>query len=268
MGFDVFSGNVWNARRKISAKRIATAGLRRQKVKILQKAVKGRVRKILTAGIAPQALHNAQVLGATDTEITKVRRMMGDMMNVKPRDSTTAALLTTPGRVDPLYKCTIPVVKNWLQILWGLEIPLPKINKIYAKYRSLPSGVGGWRRGKWPWAALELTLGRVGWKITSPTIWVDHQDRIWNVLDSAPRDVLTSVQDAVTQHLLKRIQVHGGYRQKRIWWEPLRVILHNTEAALWGKKEGKVKKQKMKVNHNWEKLRGEIYGMERSAARK
>ena len=251
-GFDVYSGNVWHATRKVSAKRIASAGARTRKVNILQRAVKGRVRKLLTAGIAPQALHNAQVVGATDTEVEKIRRIKGEMLNIPKRDSTTAALLTMPGQVDPLYRATIPLVKNWLQILWGLEIPLSRINKIFAKYRSLPKGIGGWRRGKLPWAALELTLNRVRWEVRSPTLWMDHHGRIWNLLDTAPRDVIECVQDAITQHLLNRVQTHGGYSQKHLWWEPVRVLLHTTEAALWGEKRRKNKKSKNERKPNLE----------------
>ena len=109
---------------------------------ILQRVVKGRVRKLFTAGIAPQALHNAQVVGATDTELTQTRRVMGEMFNVKTRDSTTAALLTTPGQVDPLYRATIPLVKTWLQNMWGLELPLSRLNTRFARYRGLPKGLG------------------------------------------------------------------------------------------------------------------------------
>ena len=177
------------------------------------------------------------------------------MLNIPKRDSTTAALLTMPGQVDPLYRATIPLVKNWLQILWGLEIPLSRINKIFAKYRSLPKGIGGWRRGKLPWAALELTLNRVRWEVRSPTLWMDHHGRIWNLLDTAPRDVIECVQDAITQHLLNRVQTHGGFSQKHLWWEPIRVLLHTTEASLWGENGGKTKSQKMKGNQIWKPWR-------------
>ena len=68
--------------------------------------------------------------------------------------------------------------------------------------------------GKLPWAALELTLNRIRWEIRSPTLWVDHYGRVWNIMDTAPRDVLVCVQDAITQHLLNRVQAHGGFFTK------------------------------------------------------
>ena len=45
--------------------------------------VRGRIRTILTAGILPQALHNAQVVGATDTELDKMVVLLGQMLGVK-----------------------------------------------------------------------------------------------------------------------------------------------------------------------------------------
>ena len=49
--------------------------------------------------------------GVTDTELDRGRRMVGEMVNVKKRHSTTASLFTMPGYVDPIFKGTIPLVK-------------------------------------------------------------------------------------------------------------------------------------------------------------
>ena len=73
--------------------------------------------------------HNAQVVGVTDTELEQGRRMVGSMANVRKTNSTTAALFTMPGYVDPIFKATIPLVKQWLQIWWGSELPSVHIFK-------------------------------------------------------------------------------------------------------------------------------------------
>ena len=83
VGFDIFSGPVTRAARKTPAKRSQTSKARLTKVKRLGKVVRGRIRKILTAGILPQALHNAQVVGATDTELDKMVVLLGQMLGVK-----------------------------------------------------------------------------------------------------------------------------------------------------------------------------------------
>ena len=74
--------------------------------------VRGRIRQILTAGVLPQVLHNAQVVGATETELEKTTVLMGQMLGVKKRNSTHAALLSMPGWSHPIYKVTIPLVKT------------------------------------------------------------------------------------------------------------------------------------------------------------
>ena len=73
--------------------------------------MKGRIRKILAAGILPQCLHNAQVVGATETELEKTVAMLGQMLGVKQRMSTHAALLCMPGWTHPIFRVTIPLVK-------------------------------------------------------------------------------------------------------------------------------------------------------------
>ena len=112
-------------------------------MKILQKAVRGRIRKVIGGGVIPQAFHNAQVVGVTDTELDRGRRMVGEMVNVKKRHSTTASLFTMPGYVDPIFKGTIPLVKNWLQILWGSELPIKQVYQVWRHYQSQPKGIGG-----------------------------------------------------------------------------------------------------------------------------
>ena len=93
VGFDIFSGSVSRAPRKTPANRLAKSSARKEKVKGLAKVVKGRIRKILSAGIRPQCLHNAQVVGATETELEKTVTMPGQMLGVKQRMSTHTALL-------------------------------------------------------------------------------------------------------------------------------------------------------------------------------
>ena len=148
---------------------------------------------------------------------------MGDMSGVKKQDPTTVALLCMPSHVDPIFRTTIPVVKQWLQILWGHELPMSKINTIWASYKGLKSGIGGWRRGKWPWAALELTLNRIQWTVQSPTIWEDRMGCLWNVHVCAPRDVLLAIHRDIQQYILGRVQTHGGFKATTTWWGPSRV---------------------------------------------
>ena len=64
------------------------------------------------------------------------------MVNVKKRHSTTASLFTMPGYVDPIFKGTTPLVKNWLQILWGAELPIIQVYQVWRYYKHQPKGVG------------------------------------------------------------------------------------------------------------------------------
>ena len=175
--------------------------------------VRGRIRKILTAGVLPQVLHNAQVVGSTETELENTTVLMGQMLGVKKRNSTHAALLSMPGWSHPIYKVTIPLVKNWLQLIWKHEVQYSDLNRIMDYYHSL-GGLNNWRRGKLPWAALTLTLKRVGWGILTPILWVDHQGRQREVHLEAPRDVLGSVREACTQWILQKIVKHAGFEEK------------------------------------------------------
>ena len=74
-------------------------------------------------------------MGVTDTELEQGRRMVGSMANVRKANSTSAALFTMPGYVDPIFKATIPLAKQWLQILWGSELPLVHIFQVWRYYR-------------------------------------------------------------------------------------------------------------------------------------
>ena len=75
-------------------------------------------------------------------------------------------------------------------------------------------GLQNWRRGKLPWAALTLSLKRIGWVILTPIIWVDHQGRQREVHLEAPRDVLGPVRDARIQWILQKIVRHAGFGGK------------------------------------------------------
>ena len=105
---------------------------------------------------------------------------------------------------------------------------------IMEHYVSL-GGLKNWRRGKLPWAALTLTLKRIGWEILTPILWVDHQGRQREVHLEAPRDVLGPVRDACTQWILQTIVRHAGFEEKEVWWEPLRLVIETSEEKLWGK---------------------------------
>ena len=100
-------------------------------------------------------------------------------------------------------------------------------------YYAARGGVKHWRRGKLPWAALTLTLQRIGWRINTPTIWVDHQHRNREVNVEAPRDVLGSIKEACIQWVLQKVVGHAGYVEREIWWEPLRVVIETSEEKSW-----------------------------------
>ena len=88
------------------------------------------------------------------------------------------------------------------------------LNRIMEHYHSL-GGLKHWRRGNMSWAALTLTLKRVGWENLTPILWVDHQGRQREVHLEAPRDVLDSVREACTQWILQKIVKHAGFDGKR-----------------------------------------------------
>ena len=77
VGFDIFSGPVARAPRVKSKKRLGTGRARVHKVRTLGKVLRGRIRKLLATGVAPQFLHNAQVSGANETELKEARSLMG-----------------------------------------------------------------------------------------------------------------------------------------------------------------------------------------------
>ena len=142
--------------------------------------------------------------------------------------STHSALLCMPGWTHPIFKVTIPLVKNWLQIIWTHTVKFSDLNVMMDHYKS-KGGVTHWRRGKLPWAALTLTLQRIGWRIESPTIWVDHHLRSREVNVEAPRDVLATVKEACIQWVLKKVVGHSGHVEKEVWWEPLRMVIETSE---------------------------------------
>ena len=164
------------------------------------------------------------MVGATETELEKTVTMLGQMLGVKKRMSTHAALLCMPGWTHPIFKVTSPRVKNWLHMIWSHTVQYSDLNKMMDYYASL-GGVKHWRRGKLPWAALTLPLQRIGWNIKTPTSWVDHQGRSREVNVETPRDVLGSIKDACIQWVLQNIVGHVGYVEKELWWEPLRVVI-------------------------------------------
>ena len=61
---------------------------------------------------------------------------------------------------------------------------------------------------------------------------------------SAPRDVLLAIHRDTQQYLLGRVLTHGGFNPTTTWWEPIRVLIHTSEASLWGLKTPKRKKSK------------------------
>ena len=77
-------------------------------------------------------------------------------------------------------------------------------------------GYGGWRRGKFPFAALCLTLSRVGWRLQSPYEWVDHLGSVHLVNVEALRDVLRVVHDACVQWQLHRVQRTAGFEPQHV----------------------------------------------------
>ena len=154
VGFDIYSGSGVIQHRATVSKGLMSGKERNHNVKILGTAVRGRLRKLLTAGLAPQVLHHAQVVGSTDTELEQTRRLMGQMLGILQRQSTTAGLLSMPSWVDPISRVTIPLVKNWLHLIWAHQISYSTLNNLFRHQQGLLNHGGGGGRGKFPFAAL------------------------------------------------------------------------------------------------------------------
>ena len=165
------------------------------------------------------------------------------MLGVKARKSTTAALMTMPSWVDPIYRVTIPLAKMWLSLLWKGRVSFKDLRTIWAAYEER-YGVPGWRYGKLPVAALALTLKRVGWKLLSPFQWQDHQGQMHEVLQEPPRNLIKLLVDACVQWQCRKVLEFAGFPQQEVWWAPLRKVIETSEQKFWGKeKEDDAKKE-------------------------
>ena len=72
----------------------------------------------------------------------------------------------------------------------------------------------------------------------NPLVWVDHQDVVWYVQQSAPRSLLNKLFEAVQQWQLQRVQKHAEVEVGEVWLQPLSILLESKEDKVWGEALG------------------------------
>ncbi|CAK0909165.1 unnamed protein product, partial [Prorocentrum cordatum] len=182
-------------RRATQAKRASQARQRKKRAKQFLRAARWRRRSasLYRTSIRANQQHDQAATGMTPHDIIRARAEAADMAGI------TAGHRCTATAKEPLTANVTRQLREWVR-MWRRNDDLRgHLREAWHRVQIHLNSVT--KRGRWmaatgPMAALQLSLGILGWKGQEAEQWTDHRGHTWQISDAVDAN-LTEVEDAI-----------------------------------------------------------------------
>jgi len=233
LGVDYHPGRRGQRLRKVAAKRLREAGVRKDYIR--QRRLPGKaVNRIVRTALIPAAVHGAKVLGVTDAELSKLTSLSHAAFGRATGKSAYARLSLSGGM--PGARQAIEPIVAWSTAVFDQTVPEPVLQEAW---RNAAARVGlsssPFDQVSGPASATAAAARRLGWQMVGATALREPTGHLLDLRKEAPETIKKAALEAFDDWSAKRsslaVQIGGPP-----FLEPLRAYCDrkSTSAAVKG----------------------------------
>jgi hypothetical protein len=147
-------------------------------------------KRIFVSGFLPAACYGSEILGFSNQELLKMRRLASHALQPRGQGRSLTAVLAVHG--DPVAKAMLAPIVRWAREVWqvscgkkGAGFSLPRLRRCWEIVQRKEATLS-WSSIRGPVGACLLTIKRLGWKANSAFTITNDQGSQFSLTKISP----------------------------------------------------------------------------------
>ncbi len=170
-------------------------------------------RRVITAGVVPQATYGAAVHGASDEELRRLRASTASRLGPSAQGRSLDRLLLLVG--DPAHEASVAPIVRWSRQPWAAACRTPgapDVSAMLGWWRAAnPTTCKRWADVRGPMAAAVLSARRLGWTFAGPFTLDDDRGCRIVLTQQSPAMVAAELRDGARRQRERRIAARSPH---------------------------------------------------------